>query len=426
MKNLKKILPPLDRLKNSSRINTKLFALACGLFMNMSNAATIPATWVSTTVLMQDYSAVVLNNLTPGTSEIKGSLYVGGIIAAGNALSVNSSLMPNGSLGGSLVVGGIIQAPIQLHSGNVLVGGIVNTSFNNSGGGNITVGDTVTGAITNTNGGDITIGGQATGIINNVGGGNITVSGSITNILNNQNGGDIIVGGDIVYAYNNEGGGTATVAGYHNGGVSSPVSLPEVSLGINVQDIRTRFEILSTELSTLSSNGIIEAGNLLTPDSSGGTTVTPPSGTETPSEILVFNVDGTFFNSDAPTFSNSEITTVVNVAGANFTITDFDFDDEFENVVFNFYEAVTLDIDSTFGASILAPFADTENTSEIKGSLVTNNYINSGIVSPPVFEGDLTPWEPEPPVTVPVPASAWLFFSALLGMAIFRRGQSYS
>jgi choice-of-anchor A domain-containing protein len=409
-----------------SKLAVNFSTLLCLTLAHSSIAATVPSTWVSTTILMQEYNTIVLNNLTPSTSEIKGSLYVGGIIAAGNALSVNSSLMLNGSLGGSLVVGGIIQAPIQLHSGNVLVGGIVNTSFNNSGGGNITVVDTVTGAITNTNGGDITIGGQATGIINNVGGGNITVSGSITNILNNQNGGDIIVGGDIVYAYNNEGGGTATVAGYHNGGVSSPVSLPEVSLGINVQDIRTRFEILSTELSTLSSNGIIEAGNLLTPDSSGGTTVTPPSGTETPSEILVFNVDGTFFNSDAPTFSNSEITTVVNVAGANFTITDFDFDDEFENVVFNFYEAVTLDIDSTFGASILAPFADTENTSEIKGSLVTNNYINSGIVSPPVFEGDLTPWEPEPPVTVPVPASAWLFFSALLGMAIFRRGQSYS
>lgn len=409
-----------------SKLAVNFSTLLCLTLAHSSIAATVPSTWVSTTILMQEYNTIVLNKLTPSTSEIKGSLYVGGIIAAGNALSVNSSLMPNGSLGGSLVVGGIIQAPIQLHSGNVLVGGIVNTSFNNSGGGNITVGDTVTGAITNTNGGDITIGGQATGIINNVGGGNITVSGSITNILNNQNGGDIIVGGDIVYAYNNEGGGTATVAGYHNGGVSSPVSLPAVSLGINVQDIRTRFEILSTELSTLSSNGIIEAGNLLTPDSSGGTTVTPPSGTETPSEILVFNVDGTFFNSDAPTFSNSEITTVVNVAGANFTITDFDFDDEFENVVFNFYEAVTLDIDSTFGASILAPFADTENTSEIKGSLVTNNYINSGIVSPPVFEGDLTPWEPEPPVTVPVPASAWLFFSALLGMAIFRRGQSYS
>jgi choice-of-anchor A domain-containing protein len=409
-----------------SKLAVNFSTLLCLTLAHSSIAATVPSTWVSTTILMQEYNTIVLNNLTPSTSEIKGSLYVGGIIAAGNALSVNSSLMLNGSLGGSLVVGGIIQAPIQLHSGNVLVGGIVNTSFNNSGGGNITVGDTVTGAITNTNGGDITIGGQATGIINNVGGGNITVSGSITNILNNQNGGDIIVGGDIVYAYNNEGGGTATVAGYHNGGVSSPVSLPAVSLGINVQDIRTRFEILSTELSTLSTNGIIEAGNLLTPDSSGGTTVTPPSGTETPSEILVFNVDGTFFNSDAPTFSNSEITTVVNVAGANFTITDFDFDDEFENVVFNFYEAVTLDIDSTFGASILAPFADTENTSEIKGSLVTNNYINSGIVSPPVFEGDLTPWEPEPPVTVPVPASAWLFFSALLGMAIFRRGQSYS
>ena len=65
-----------------------------------SNASTVPSTWVSTTILMQEYNTIVLNNLTPSTSEISGSLYVGGTIAAGNALSVNSSLMPNGSLGG--------------------------------------------------------------------------------------------------------------------------------------------------------------------------------------------------------------------------------------------------------------------------------------------------------------------------------------
>jgi|GEM_PF-1560370 len=411
-----------------SKLAVNISAVLCITLAHSSIAATVPSTWVSTTILMQEYNTIVLNNLTTGTSEIQGTLYVGGIIAAGNGntLSVNSTLMPDGSLGGSLVVGGIIEAPIQLHSGDVLVGGIVNTSFNNSGGGNITVGGAVTGAIDNTNGGDITIGGNATGVINNIGGGDITVSGSITNILNNQNGGDITVGDSLLYAYNNEGGGTVTVGGYHNGGPSSPVTLPEVSLGINVEDIRTRFEILSADLSMLSTNGIIEAGNLLTPDNSGGTTIIPPSGTEASNEILVFNVDASFFNGDAPSFSNGDITTVVNVAGANFTITDFDFDDEFENVVFNFYEAVTLNIDSTFGASILAPFADTENSSEIKGSLVTNNYINSGIVSPPAFEGDLTPWEPEPPVTVPVPASAWLFFSAIVGMVILRRRAEYS
>ena len=116
----------------------------------------------------------------------------------------------------------------------------------------------------------------------------------------------------------------------------------------------------------------------------------------------------------------------MNVSGANFTIKDFEFSDEYENVVFNFYQALTLDVDSTFGASILAPFADTENTSEINGSLVTNNYVNSGLISPPVFEGDLTPWEPEPPTSVPVPASAWLFFSALVAMVVLRRGQVHS
>ncbi|MBT5292734.1 MAG: choice-of-anchor A family protein, partial [Cellvibrionales bacterium] len=116
-----------------SKLAVNFSTLLCLTLAHSSIAATVPSTWVSTTILMQEYNTIVLNNLTPSTSEIKGSLYVGGIIAAGNALSVNSSLMPNGSLGGSLVVGGIIQAPIQLHSGNVLVGGIVNTSFNNSG-----------------------------------------------------------------------------------------------------------------------------------------------------------------------------------------------------------------------------------------------------------------------------------------------------
>ena len=410
-----------------SKIAVNFSALLYLTLAHSSNASIIPPTWVSTTLLMQEYNTIVLNNLTTGASEVNGTLYVGGNIAAGNLLSVNSALMPDGSLGGSLVVGGIVATPVQLHSGNVLVGGIVNANFNNSGGGNITVGDTVTGAITNMNGGDITIGGNATGSINNAGGGNITVGGSITNTLDNQNGGDITVGSSITAAYNNQGGGNVTVGFYDIGGsASSPVLLPEVSIGINVEDIRTRFEILSTELSTLSTNGIIEAGNFLTPDNEGGITLTLPGETADDNDILVFDVDASFFDGDAPSFFNSDITTVVNVSGANFIIKDFDFDDEYENVVFNFYEALTLDIDSVFGASILAPFADTENTSEIKGSLVTNNYINSGLISPPVFEGDLTPWEPEPPTSVPVPASAWLFFSALVAMVVLRRGQEHS
>ena len=407
-----------------SKLAVNFSALLCLTLAHTSNASTISSTWFSTTVLMKEYNTIVLNNLTPGTSEVNGALYVGGIIAAGSPLSVNSSSMPNGSLGGSLVVGGIVATPVQLHSGNVLVGGIVNANFNNSGGGNITVGDSVTGSITNTNGGDITIGGQATGVINNVGGGNITVSGSITNTLDNQNGGDITVGSSITAAYNNQGGGNVTVGFYDIGGsTSSPVFLPEVSIGINVEDIRTRFEILSTELSMLSTNGIIEEDNFLTPNIEGGILLIPPGETADNNEILVFNVDASFFDGDAPSFLRSDITTVVNVAGANFTIKDFDFDDEFENVLFNFYEAVTLNVDSTFGASILAPFADTENTSDIKGSLVTNNYTNSGLVLPPVFDGDLSPLEAEPPTIVPVPASAWLFFSALASMVFLRRGQ---
>ena len=153
----------------------------------------------------------------------------------------------------------------------------------------------------------------------------------------------------------------------------------------------------------------IEAGNFLTPDDEGGITLISPGEVADPNEVLVFNVDASFFDGDAPFFLRSDITTVVNVAGANFTIKDFDFDDEFENVLFNFYEAVTLNVDSTFGASILMPLANTENTSDIRGSLVTNNYTNSGIFLPPVFDDDLTTWEAEPTSIVPVPASAWLF-----------------
>ena len=141
------------------KLAVNLSVLLCAFTVHNSSAEVVHSTWVSTTILMQEYNTIVLNNLTPEASKIKGSLYVGG---------------------------------------------------------------------------------------------NITVSGSLNNVLNNENGGDITVGG-----------------------LSSPVTLSEVSTGINVQDIRTRFEILSTELSMLSTNGIIEAGNLLTPDNESGITLTP-------------------------------------------------------------------------------------------------------------------------------------------------------
>ena len=54
---------------------------------------------------MQVYNTIVLNNLTLGTSEANGTLYVGGTIVAGKPLSVNFSSMPDGLLGGSLVIG---------------------------------------------------------------------------------------------------------------------------------------------------------------------------------------------------------------------------------------------------------------------------------------------------------------------------------
>ena len=94
----------------------------------------------------------------------------------------------------------------------------------------------------------------------------------------------------------------------------------------------------------------------------------------------------------------------------------WNFNGIYQNVLFNFYEAESVDINAAFGASILAPLATVENITSIEGTVIALNYINSGELHPEHFTGDLSGVS-----AVPLPAAGWLFLSALIGLGAARR-----
>ena len=115
-------------------ISTLLIA-GLSLTASQANAGTV-------TDLFGQYNGIILNNFTPGGSEVEGSLYVGGNFNAGNTTTINPQAIPDGFLGGTLVVGGNLNGQINMQSGSTLVGGDITATFNNNGNGSVTTGGT--------------------------------------------------------------------------------------------------------------------------------------------------------------------------------------------------------------------------------------------------------------------------------------------
>ena len=226
--------------------------------------------------------------------------------------------------------------------------------------------------------------------------GTFVVGGDVTGIANLQSG-NAQVGGSITGTINNNGGGTI------NTGVSVPVAT-----------VRSTLEQLSLDLST-------------NPDTAGGVANTSDqnninfvSGAGDSDMIQFFNItasvlaNGTFNGITAP----AGVTTIINVSGtapvigvnANQTLTD---------VLFNFYEATSLTINTAFNYSILAPFADvTQNGGGINGTVVSNNLRQNAEIRPGHFDGNLPNDNPQP---VPVPPALALLASAFAGVGLLKR-----
>jgi choice-of-anchor A domain-containing protein len=255
-------------------------------------------------------------------------------------------------------------------------------------------------------------------------GGNVTLQNyGVGDKLPANSGNVLVAGGDLTFTngqiYNGNAvvGGNANLSGVGmpNGSVTSGASMP-----VDFAAERDYLTGLSNSLSQMSATG---------------TTSTPWGGAllfegDNSSDLQVFNISGselssanTFgFVNDTPMIP-SDATLVFNISGSSVGMGNFDMqgfrnllDESWDNVLFNFYEAETLDLFNIgIYGSILAPLADL-NTSygQINGTVVANSWKGPMQVNNTPFDGDT-------PAPVPEPAMLLLFSSGLLGLMGVKR-----
>lgn len=115
--------------------------------------------------------------------------------------------------------------------------------------------------------------------------------------------------------------------------------------------------------------------------------------------LAVFSVNGNslFQNNLVQQMSinmNSATTVVINVSGTNITYNGGNMVGGFNianasKIIWNFYEATTLNIDRHFFGAILAPKATMSNSTAIEGSVFTDTFNQNGEVHLPNFDGNI-------------------------------------
>lgn len=397
----------------------KLFAisaLAAAAVAAPAGAATLDA--IS---LLRGFNNIVLGDLT-ANAETEGALFVGGKFK-GNGATVNPQGMSDVDLGdgvvGSFIVGGDQTAGANLNNGAAYIGGSSSRSLNMNSAGDVTIRGSSSGGVS-VNGGDLTVGGSYSGNLNFNGNGDIVIGGSFASNAN-LNGGDMSVGGAVAGNINNN-GGTLTVGGpiagsvnSNNGGVTvnAPVAAPVIA-AVPVADVAAAMTGLAADLAALADTGGV--ANITDQNNLSFVSVAGADG------VAVFNVSASFLQTG--TFhgftADPGVTTIVNVSGSSIAI-GANLNNTYSNVLFNFFEAQTLNINSTFNVSILAPLADVRlQGGGINGTVVSGNLFQGAEIRPSAFTGNV----PVGAVSaVPLPASGVLLLGAmgLLGYRARRR-----
>ena len=377
--------------------------------------------------LLGGYGAVVAGSA--GSIDLQdngGTVRVGGALGAVH-ISPGAALDVGGSLGGSLDLAG---------NNIVRIGGAVGTVQGNASGSSISVtGDVAT---IQTNGSaTIRVGGSVS---------NATLSNATLEIFGNLSGGstgnnDLIrVGGSVsginsssgttVYAHGTITGSNANGATFvQNYAYTAGNPAPTVPVAPTVGSLDAETAQISADVKALSValGGLTIASNPSTLVWSGGLQTATFNAVDNGAGYAVFNVDQTIFGAQqiAYNFASATLPVIINVSNSNAAIhagasANYTLAANFlgnarasnQQVIWNFTDAATLDLQRQFQGSVLAPGAAlTANT--IEGSVVAKIFNQTNEVHLGTYAQSIS-FIPDGVGSVPEPA-VWM--EMILGFA---------
>ncbi len=305
--------------------------------------------------VLRDYNLITLKDLS-SSQQVQGRVFVGGNLGGGSSeiYSRPGAFAASGQPG--LTVVGDVTGNKNLANGSgAAVGGSVKGGFNlNSAGQKVDIAGSAAN-INGSSGSTITVGGAASGI--------------------NTNGGALVLGG----ANNGNINGKITVAKDPLPTLTSSLQAQQATYVVALKDLSGYLDGLDA------TNAYKTTSNAIVFDTAGAK-----------GDLAVFDLDLT----DPKVLQNREIkfdfpttfdTVVINVAGTN-----IDFGANFNGpdglgskVIWNFYEATSLNFTNSFYGSVLAPYADMSNSNFIQGSVAAGSLDQRGAIQMGNYAGNL-------------------------------------
>lgn len=412
-------------------------------------------------IVLEDYHA---------SADVEGKTYVGGNLSGSATLGIGTSANPGqtnieNGFHSTLAVGGNVSGQVNLNHGTgagdnfgAYVAGSVNglnvnangapvtvhagslaNNINLGNGGKLYVAGNVNGINAGT-GSTIRVGGSATSGNYNIGNGsNLEIVGSISNLnlgsgstgkvggnvsnVNGASGAALYVHGSISGNANTNGATFAQNYAYTPGNPAPTAPVVE-SLAASTAQLKADVLALSTALGGLT---IVSNPSTITYGSQGPTFHAVDSG----AGYAVFNVSETIFtygevNYD---FANATMPVIINVINSDAALhaamsATYNWNlnpvggansEHSQQVIWNFTDASTLNLNRAVYGSILAPSATVSNNGPVNGSVVAKIFNQSGEVHLGTYGGDVE-FIPSDAIAVPEPAT-WLQMITGFGLA---------
>lgn len=265
----------------------------------------------------------------------------------------------------------------------------------------------------------------------------LTVVGNVTGGTKNlNNGSGAVVGGNVESGFNLNGstqtvrvGGSISNTNVNQNIVQSGLAASNSSF---VADLATQGTVLAGSMKGLSATlGGLAANSQMSISGNRATFNASPNA----DGMAVFSISASDLNAigEVAFNLNGADTAIVNVGGAAITLNDNFLGGTAglgEHVIWNFGEAQSLDLTTSWGGSVLAPWASAHTSNYIQGSAVFGSLNQDGEMHLGTYKGGYTPPSTPPGGSsggaTPVPeASTWLLFllgiGGLMGMLRFRR-----